>query len=103
LTSGAHERGSVTGECVINKAIGTTDIDESLDAEIGRNIREMKRTGAALAHPANVKDKVSADSLGTLFRRVTKLSMSEVESVIDELQSDLIERAIARHSEHSQG
>jgi hypothetical protein len=47
-----------------------------------------------------------------MFGRMTKLSTSEVDGLIDELHrlsknleadGDLIERAIARHSEHSQG
>jgi hypothetical protein len=55
---------------------------------------------------------MTADNLGTLFRRMTKLSISEVDGLIDELQrlrkkletdGDVIERAIAQHSEHSQG
>jgi len=60
----------------------------------------------------NAKNEVWADDLGILFRRVTALSTREVDNLIDELQvlrkkleadGDLIERAIARHSEHSQG
>ena len=55
---------------------------------------------------------MTADNLGTLFRRMAKLSMSEVDSLIDELHrlrmkleidGDLIERAITQHSTHSQG
>ena len=53
-----------------------------------------------------------ADKLRTLFHQMTKLSMSEVDSLIDQLHrlrtklkidNDLIERAIAQHSAHSQG
>jgi hypothetical protein len=95
----------------MNKAIGTTKIDESLEVEIGRSLQELKRP-AAVPHRASAKHEMTADNLGTLFRRMTKLSMSEVDSLIDELHrlrtkleidGDLIERAIAQHSEHSKG
>jgi hypothetical protein len=90
----------------MNKAIGATDIDESLEVEIGRSLHALKGT-TAVPRPAS-----AADNLGALLRRMTKLSMGEVESLINELHrlrkkletdGDLIERAIARHSEHSQG
>jgi len=95
----------------MNKAMGTIEIDRSLEVEFGEKSPRSKRM-AAVPHPASVEHEMTADNLGTLFRRMTKLSMSEVESLIDELQGlrkklethrDLIERAIARHSEHSQG
>jgi hypothetical protein len=95
----------------MNKAAGVAEIDKSLEAEIGRNIHAFKRT-AAVSHPASAEHEMTADNLGTLFRRMAKLSMSEVESLIDELHrlrkkleadGDLIERAIARHAEQSQG
>jgi hypothetical protein len=53
-----------------------------------------------------------AGKLGTLFHQMAKLSMSEVDGLIDELHrlrtklaidGDLIERAITQHSAHSQG
>src|SRR6516165_930760 len=95
----------------MNKAIGATDIDESLEVEIGRGHHALKGT-AAVPRPASAEHEMTADNLGALLRRMTKLSMSEVESLIDELHrlrkkletdGDVIERAIARHSEHSQG
>ena len=95
----------------MNKAVGTTEIDKSFEVEIARSLNQAKRT-AAVPHPASAEHEMTANNLGTLFRRMTKLSMSEVDSLIDELQrlhknleadGDLIERAIARHSEHSQG
>ena len=94
----------------MNKAIGTTEIDETKEVEIGRSLHELKRP--AVPHPASAEHEMTADNLGTLFSRMSKLSMNEVESLIDQLQrlrktletdGDLIERAIARHSEHSQG
>jgi len=94
----------------MNKAGGVAEIEESLEAEIGRNIHQSKRT-AAVPHLASAEHEM-ADKLGALFGRMTKLSMSEVDDLIDELHrlrkkleadGDLIERAIAQHSEHSQG
>ena len=94
----------------MNKAGGVAEIEKSLEAEIGRNIHQSKRT-AAVPHPASAEREM-ADKLGTLFRQMTKLSMSEVDSLIDELHrlrtkleidGGLIERAIAQHSTHSQG
>ena len=97
---------------VMNKAIGVTDIDEFLEAEIGRNIHELKRTDLTSPHRKNATGENSADDLGILLRRITESPMCEIENLIDELHSlrkkletdgDLIERAIARHSELSQG
>jgi hypothetical protein len=94
----------------MKRAIGA-EIEKSLEAEIGTNIHELKRP-AAVPHPASAESEMTADNLGTLFRRMTSLSISEVENLIDELHrlrkqletdGDLIERAITRHSEHSQG
>jgi len=95
----------------MNKAMGTAEIDKALEVEIARSLHQSKHT-AAVPHPASAEHAMTPDNLGTLFRQMTKLSLSEVERLIDELQSlsknleadgDLIERAIARHSEHSQG
>ena len=94
----------------MSKAIGVAEIDKSLEVEIARSLNQSKRT--ALPHPASAKHEMNADKLGTLFRQMMKLSMSEVDCLIDELHSlrtkltvdnDLIEQAIARHSAHSQG
>jgi hypothetical protein len=95
----------------MSKAGGVAAIEKSLGVEIGRNIHELKRS-AAVPHQASAEHEMTTDNLGTLFRQMSKLSMSEVESLIDELHrlrtkleidGDLIERAIARHSAHSQG
>ena len=93
----------------MNKAAGTTEIDESLDVEIARSLHRSKGT-AAPPHPASAEHEM-AEKLAASFGRMTKLSMSEVDDLIDELHrlrkkleadGDLIERAIAQHSEHSQ-
>jgi hypothetical protein len=94
----------------MNKAFGVAEIEKSLEAEIG-NIHELKRA-AAVSQPASAEHEMTADNLGTLFRRMATLSMSEVDDLIDELhklrkkletEGDLIERAIVQHSERSQG
>jgi hypothetical protein len=94
----------------MNKAAGTTEIDKSLEVEIARSLQQSK-SYAAVSHPASAEHEI-ADKVGTLFRQMAKLSMSEVENLIDELHrlrkkleadGDVIERAITQHSEHSQG
>ena len=95
----------------MNRAIGTAEIDQSLEVEIRRSLHQSKHK-AAVSYPASAEHEMTAENLGTLFRQMTKLSISEVDSLIDELQrlrkklktdGDVIERAIAQHSEHSQG
>jgi ABC-type phosphate transport system auxiliary subunit len=94
----------------MNRAVGTTKIDKSLEVEIARSLHQSKGTAAA-PRPASAEHEM-ADKLSTLFHQMNKLSMSEVDSLIDELHrlrtklkidNDLIERAIAQHSAHSQG
>jgi hypothetical protein len=95
----------------MNRSIGTAEIDQSLEVEIRRSLHQSKHK-AAVSYPASAEHEMTAENLGTLFRQMTKLSISEVDSLIDELQrlrkkletdGDVIERAIAQHSEHSQG
>ena len=95
----------------MNNATEVAAIEKSLEMEIARNLHQSKRA-AAVSQPPSAEHEMTADNLGTLFRRMAKLSMSEVESLIDELHrlrkkleadGDLIERAIARHAEQSQG
>ncbi len=94
----------------MSKAIGATQIND-LEAEIGRSIHQLKRTGTA-SPQENVTAKNSDDDLGILFQRMTERSTREIEKLIDELQSlrkklendgDLIERAIEQHSQFSEG
>lgn len=96
----------------MSKANGATEINEFLEAEIGRNIHELKRTDLASPHQENATGENLPDDLGILLRRITERSTCEIENLIDELHrlrvkletdGDLIERAIARHSELSQG
>jgi ABC-type transporter Mla subunit MlaD len=95
----------------MNKAMGAAEIDEVLEREIGRNIHEAKRAGAAFRHPDDTEGEMSGHNLGTLLRQVTEQSTHEIEKLIDELQGlrkklqtdgDSLQSAIARHSELSQ-
>ena len=96
----------------MSKANGATEINEFPDTEIGGNIHELKRTDLVSTHQESATGENSADDLGILLRRITERSTREVENLIDELHSlrkkleadgDLIERAIAQHSEFSRG
>jgi hypothetical protein len=96
----------------MSKAAGVAEIDDFLEAEIGRNIHELKRDDRALPQQDNATGEKLADDLGILFRRMTERATLEIEDLIDELHSlrtklesdgDLIERAIERHSQFSQG
>ena len=95
----------------MSKAIGTTEIDKSLEVEIAKSVHQSKR-GAVVPRPASADHETTANKLGKLFRQITKSSIGEIDSLIDELHSlrkkleadsALIEQAIARHSEHSHG
>jgi hypothetical protein len=94
----------------MSKAIGVAEIDKSIEVEIARSLHQSKPSAAG-PHPGDAENGM-AEKLGTLFHQMAKLSMSEVDSLIDELHrlrtkleidGDLIERAITQHSAHSQG
>jgi hypothetical protein len=96
----------------MNKAIGTTVIDESLEVEIGKNIHGLNRARAGFRHLEDADDEMSGRNLSTLLDLVTERSRREVESLIDELHGlrkklendrDRIQSEIARYSELSQG
>ena len=96
----------------MSKANRVTEIDNSLESEIGRNIHELKRDSIASSHQKDATRESSADDLEILVRQMTERSTREIETLIDELHSlrkklendnDLIERAIAQHSQFSQG
>ena len=96
----------------MSKANGATEINEFLEAEIGRNVHELKRTDPSSPHQENAKGENSADDLGILLRRITERSTREIETLIEELHGlreklendgDLIARAIEEHSQFTQG
>ncbi len=57
----------------MSKAIGATQIND-LEAEIGKSLHQLKRTGTASPHQENVATRNSGDDLGILFRRMTERS-----------------------------
>jgi hypothetical protein len=72
----------------------------------------LKRTDAASPHQENATEDKSADDFATVLRQTTERSIREIENLIDELHGmrkqlkadcDLIERAIERHSQNTQG
>jgi hypothetical protein len=96
----------------MSKARAVAGFGEFLEAEIGRNIHELKHKKPASPQQEDATGETLADNLGMLFRRITERATREIEALVDELQSlgkkleadrDLIERAIERHSQLSQG
>jgi hypothetical protein len=51
----------------IAKSNGSTEVDQTLEKDIAKNIQELTRAGAALRQPENGNDEMSANNLGTLF------------------------------------
>jgi hypothetical protein len=93
-------------------ANGSTDIDQSLEKDIGANIRALKRTNGAFHGAENGHGEMSGDNLGALLRRVSEASTREIESLIDDLHGlrkklesdgERIQSDIVRHAELSQG
>jgi hypothetical protein len=92
------------------KPNGSTEIERSLEKDVGRNVHELTRANAAFPEDGN--DEMSTNSLRTLLRRVTEVSTHEVEALIDELHGlrkklesdgDRIQSDIVRYAELSQG
>jgi hypothetical protein len=95
----------------MNKAMVTTEIDESLEARIGKALHALKPSDVAFRPLANADDEMSSKNLGTMLGRVTERSTREVETLIDELQGlrkkleadrVRIQSEIERHAELSQ-
>jgi hypothetical protein len=96
----------------MNKAVVVTEVEESLEAGIGKAIHALKPSGAAFHHLANADDEMSGKNLDTLLGLMTERSTREIDNLIDELQGlrkklttdrDRIQSEIARHSELSEG
>jgi hypothetical protein len=90
----------------------STEIDQSLEKDIGANIRALKRNSAAFHRSENGNVEMSDDNLSALVRRVSEVSTREIESLIDELHglrkkleshSERIQSDIVRYAELSQG
>jgi len=94
------------------KSNGSTEIDQSLEKDIGANVRALTRTSEAYHRSENGNGEMSGDDLGALLRRVSEASTREVESLIDELHelrekletnAQRIQSEIVRYAELSQG
>jgi hypothetical protein len=94
------------------KSDGLTEIDQSLEKDLGASIHALTRTNAVFHRSENRNHETSGDNLGTLLRRVSETSTREVEGLIDELhglrkklesQSEHIQSEILRYTELSQG
>ena len=90
------------------KPNGSTEIDQSLEKDIGRNIHELTRDSAAFRQPENGDGETLAD---TLVREASERSVREIENLIAELQelrknlmsnSNRIQRDITEHAELNQ-
>jgi hypothetical protein len=69
------------------KPNGSTEISQSLDAEIGKNFRELTRTGDVLRQAEIAGDEIAANSLGPFLQRVAEASRREIEYLIRDLQT----------------
>src|ERR1700745_4172884 len=67
------------------KPNGSAEIAESLEVEIGSNLHELKRQGAAFRQQEHGDAQVSGIDLGMLLSRVAEGLTREIESLIDEL------------------
>jgi hypothetical protein len=94
----------------IAKPIESTEIDKSLEMDIGKNIHELTRTSAAFRQPED--GEMSANNLDTLLRRVSEASTREIENLIGELHGlrkkletdgERIQSDITRYAELSRG
>jgi hypothetical protein len=89
----------------------STEIDQSLEKDIGASIHALTRNSEALRPPDGNGD-MSGDNLGALLRRMSEASTHEVESLIGELHElrkkleidgKRIQSEIAKYTELSQG
>ena len=93
------------------KPNGSAEINQSSEMSLRRNTHELAHASGALRQVENGDDKVAANDLEGLLRRVSEVSTDEIESLIDEfqglrkkLQTDLnrIQHDIAEYRELSQ-
>jgi hypothetical protein len=96
----------------ITKSNGSTEVDQSLEKDIGASIHALTRSSGAYRRPENGNGEMSGDNLATLLRRVSEASTREVEGLIDELHGlrkklesdgERIQSDIAKYAELSQG
>jgi hypothetical protein len=89
------------------KSSDSVEIDQTLENDIGRNVRTLTRNSVALG-----SDGPTSDSLAALLRRVSGASTREIEGLIGELHGlrnkleshgARIQSDIAKYAELSQG
>jgi hypothetical protein len=94
------------------KPNGTVEVGQSLESDLGGNVRALTRTSEASHRSGNASGEMSGDNLGTLLRRVSEASTREIETLIDELhglrkklenQGERIQSDIAKYASLSQG
>ena len=96
----------------IARPLGSAEIEKSIEAEVGGNIRELARgSGAVFSQPEATDVEMSADNLAGLLRRVSEASTREIENLTGDLQAlrkklhtdgDRIQRDIAEYGELAQ-
>ncbi len=62
-------------------------IDQSTEAEVEGNIRELVRRDSAAFRQAESDSEISANNLNSLLRRVSGTSTREIDELIGELQA----------------
>jgi len=95
----------------ITKPLRSAGIDKSSDMEVGGDIHELARGGAAFRQSESADDEMSANNLAALLRGVSERSTREIDNLIGELQtlrkklqadSNRIQCNIAEYAELSQ-
>ena len=94
------------------KPSGSTEIDRTLENDIGRNVHELTRTSVAFRQSESGDGEMSAKDLGALLSQVSECSTREIENLIDELhglrrkletEGNRIQSDIAKYAELNQG
>jgi hypothetical protein len=93
------------------KLNGSAESNQSSEMDVRRNTHELAHASGAVRRAENRDGEMAANSLEALLRRVSEVSIGEIENLTDEfhglrkkLQSDLsrIQRDIAKYRELSQ-
>jgi len=91
---------------------GSSKVDQSLEKDVGGNIRALTRASGGVHHPEAGNGEISGENLGTLLRQVSEASTREIQSLIDELhglrqklesRGEHIQSDITSYAELSQG
>jgi hypothetical protein len=91
---------------------GSSKVDQSLEKDVGGNIRALTRASGGVHHSEAGNGEISGENLGTLLRQVSEVSTREIQSLIDELhglrqklesRGEHIQSDITSYAELSQG